>query len=114
VRGNVDAISRILPDLVPHRAHRKSEHARGVGAIAVAALQRLQHELALDRLDVEPISNGTIWCGEREPAPNGERRTIALCLPCELLPVELATSTCLWLNSLWLYVFQVTHDSRFF
>ena len=50
-RGNVDAVSRILSDLVPHRAHRKSEHARCVGAIAVAARQRLQHELALDRLD---------------------------------------------------------------
>ena len=51
MRGNVDAISRILPDLVPHRAHRKSEHARGAGAIAVAARQRLKHELALDLLD---------------------------------------------------------------
>src|SRR5690349_7456384 len=30
-RGNVDAGSRVLPNLVAHRAHRKSEHARGVG-----------------------------------------------------------------------------------
>ena len=28
-----------------------------------------------------------------------------------LFPVMLATTTRLWLNSLWLYVLQVTHDS---
>jgi hypothetical protein len=39
---------------------------------------------------------------------------LRLCLPYELLPVELATTTRLWLNSPWLYVFQVTHDARFF
>ena len=51
VRGNVGAVSRVAPDLVPHRAQRKPEHARGVGAVAVAARERLQHELALDLLN---------------------------------------------------------------
>src|SRR6266567_4297861 len=51
VRGNVEPGIGVLTDLVAQGAHGKAEHARGVGAIAVAPRQRLQHEFAFDRLD---------------------------------------------------------------
>ena len=63
VRSSVRPIRPILPDLVAHRAHRKPEQARGVGAVAVATRQRLQHELALDRLDRRADQHGNDFVG---------------------------------------------------
>ena len=65
VCGNDDTVRRVPPDLVPHRAHRKSEYARGVGAVAVAARERLQHELALDLLDRGADQHRHDFVGER-------------------------------------------------
>src|SRR3954465_2052436 len=51
MRGHVDPISRVEPDLVAQGADGDPEHASRAGAISVAARKRLQHQLPLDLTD---------------------------------------------------------------
>src|SRR5256885_12618455 len=51
MRGQVEPVGRILPELVAHRAHRQPEYARRVRPLAVASRQRLQSNIALERPD---------------------------------------------------------------
>ena len=51
MRGHFDPLGAIDPDLVTERAYRQPEHPRGVGPVAVAASERVNHERPLDLLN---------------------------------------------------------------
>mgnify|MGYP007090589477 CR=1 FL=1 len=65
---HVDAVGGIFANLVPQGSDRESQHARGAGAIAVAARERLQHQFALDFVDgrADQQRDDFIWSQRRQ------------------------------------------------